>query len=572
MNQRIVPLVLLSLLIASHVFAAPPDAGSILQQQRQKPAPLPDRLPTQEEQKVGEKGNAESGAKVLVKGFRFSGIEQVATEAELLELLSSAVGRELAIGELQGLAEQVTTYLRGKGYLLARAYLPRQDVTSGIVEIAVVVGVSEGVPTVRMASPSRMREGVIRGFAEKAASKGGAFNNDNLERALLLLNDLPGLSARATLERGDTPGTTRIIIDAMEGALLDANLSVDNFGNYYTGAWRGTGQAAVNDAFGIGDQLSLSLTGSEGLIQGRAAYGVPVGSSGLRANLAYTGLYYEVGEELTSLDSNGRADTLNLSASYPIARSRTASLWGNASYEYRKLQDEANGVETRDRAINVGSYDLSSTLYDGFGDGGLTSMRLAITSGDLNLSGNAPAEAADAAGPKTAGSYVKINYSLARLQRASQRLSLFAAINGQIAGCNLDSSEEFILGGPSGVRAYPMGEGSGDEGTVLTFETRYDLDLQPSWGSFQVVGFIDSGHTRLNHENYPGGVTNATDRNDYWLSGGGAGINYDKPGLFSLRLAYAAKIGNNPGRSYTGKDSDNHNSDGQLWLQAIAWF
>jgi hemolysin activation/secretion protein len=386
------------------------------------------------------------------------------------------------------------------------------------------------------------------------------------------MNDLPGVSAKATLERGATPGATRVIIDASEGPLLNATLSADNFGNYYTGVWRGTGQAAINDAFGIGDQLSLSLTGGEGLFLGRASYGLPVGSNGLRANLAFTVLYYEVGRELSSLDSNGRADTINLSASYPLVRSRSASLWGNFSYECRMLMDNANGVKTRDRKVNTGTFDLFSTLYDSIGGGGLTSLRLSLAAGDLNLSGVPTAEAADAAGGQTAGKYVKFGYSAARLQRATERLSLFAAINGQFATSNLDSSEEFILGGPSGVRAYPVGEGSGDEGAVLTFETRYDLFADRSLGNLQLVGFLDAGHTLINRNEYPGGFNNAANSNEYWISGGGAGLNYDKPGVCSIRLSYANKIGHNSGRTVAGKDSDNHNSDGQFWLQAIAWF
>jgi hemolysin activation/secretion protein len=51
--------------------------------------------------------------------------------------------------------------------------------------------------------------------------------------------------------------------------------------------------------------------------------------------------------------------------------------------------------------------------------------------------------------------------------------TLYASFSGQRASKNLDSSEEFFLGGPNGVRAYPQGEGAGDEGWLSRLELRH---------------------------------------------------------------------------------------------------
>ena len=50
--------------------------------------------------------------------------------------------------------------------------------------------------------------------------------------------------------------------------------------------------------------------------------------------------------------------------------------------------------------------------------------------------------------------------SLSTALRFNTRLSL------QETGANLGSSEDFLLGGPYGVRAYPLGEAPGDRGDI----------------------------------------------------------------------------------------------------------
>jgi hemolysin activation/secretion protein len=47
--------------------------------------------------------------------------------------------------------------------------------------------------------------------------------------------------------------------------------------------------------------------------------------------------------------------------------------------------------------------------------------------------------------------------------------------------------------------AYPVGEGSADEGWQFNAETRYCLPTLPYLpGYLQVIGFIDTGYARVN--------------------------------------------------------------------------
>ena len=105
-------------------------------------------------------------------------------------------------------------------------------------------------------------------------------------------------------------------------------------------------------------------------------------------------------------------------------------------------------------------------------------------------------------------------YGVSRLQSINNSTQVALTLNGQQAGKNLDSSEKFSLGGISGVRAYPQGEASGDEGLKATLELRHSAN-------WQIAAFYDAGTVKTNKN--PFGVAGAA--NSKSLSGAGFGIN-----------------------------------------------
>ncbi len=573
-NIRQIFLLVVVLFLAHYGDAfAQPDAGTLLQEQRQMQPSLPDRLPAEEKKDIEKPPLTDTGIKILVKSFLFTGnYEGVVTEAELQELVKDSIGKELGFAELRRIAEGVTSYLREKkGFLLARAYLPQQDITEGIVEIAIVAGRTSGKVQLHLKQPNRIRPSVLQNIADQAVPGDSPVRMDKIERAVLLMNDLPGINAQASLEAGETPGSTRLAVHAAEGRLFQAVFSGDNFGDRYTGAWRGNVQVSANDSTGFGDQITLSGMFAEHTYQGRFAWSIPLGPNGLSGNIYYSYMNYELGEELKAMNAKGWASTPGAGVSYPLLRSRSASIWSGLGFEYLMLDDEANGAKVRKRELAVGNINLTGSFYDYFGGGGLTSAGLTFYGGSLDLSGLETNKAADAFGPKTHGGFFRGAYSLARLQRVTRELALYASVRGQVAFSNLDSSQKFILGGSSGVRAYPVGESSGDEGHAGTVEARLDLPFMPVWATTQLIGFCDTGWIQLHHNAWNGSITNATGKNDYVLSGGGVGINVGKSGLYSLRASYAHKIGTNDGQTLQGNDADNRNYSGRFWLQLIIW-
>jgi len=557
-------LVLPFLISFSAAQAAPPDAGQLLREQ-QPQRQMPRQLPTPEAEKE-RPPLSDSGVRVAVKGFTFSGIEGLATESELQALVADAVGKSLSFSELQSLAAKVTAHLKDKGWFLAKAYLPKQDVTGGVIEIAVIQGKSDGL-IIRRDKSARISEKSISSIAQKSVRPGQPINQQRLERSALLINDLPGVTARASLAQGSTPGTTSVQLDISEGPLLSGAIWGDNQGNRYTGAWRGNGLLSINDPLGYGDQLSLLITGAEGLILGRAGYIFPIASNGLKGNLTYTGMGYEIVEgETEVLKQEGDSHTIDAGLSYPILRSRTANVTTSIGYEFKKLTDSISDVDTRDKTLHSGTVSFMGDKYDTFLGGGYTTWNAGATTGTMDET------IADIAITNTEGNYTRFNFGLARLQRLTEQTTLNLSYSGQLSLDNLDTSEKFYMGGPYGVRAYPVGEAAGDEGHLFNVDLRYDLPLPASIGLFQLNGFYDAGWIRLHKDTWPNSITTISNKNDYWLQGAGLGLNYSYKGRISIKATWAHTLGNNQGRSTSGRDADGRNDDNRFWLQAMLFF
>ncbi len=555
---------------ALQLSAAPiPDAGSILRDQQQSQKELQRQLPAPESAKepVSQAG---STVQVVVRGFSFSGYDGLATEAELQGVVAGFIGKSLSFGELNGLTDQVTARLKTKGYLQARAYLPQQDITSGIIIIAISQVKSDGTLTIKRDESARILPDFLHRIAQTPLHAGKPIKELELERAVLLINDLPGVSAKASLVGGSATGTSGVEIAVKEGALFSGILYGDNEGNRYVGTWRGNAMVSVNDPLHHGDQLTLLLTEASGLAQGRVGYSFPIAFDGLRANLACTGMRYELGGDLAALHYKGDSNSIDAGLSYPVLRTRNANLTTRASYGYRGLIDSQADVNIHDKQINNATVIVNGDRYDKLYGGGYTSYSVSITTGSMHELSALTVE--DARTNRTEGGYTRFNFGLARLQRLSGHVNLNLSGSAQMAIGNLDSSEKFSLGGPNGLRAYPLGEASGDQGLLLSAELRYALPLEAKQGTLQLIGFYDAGHIIINNERYAGDISNATGRNDYWLFGAGAGLNYAYSGQLSVRATLAHVIGANAGRSSDGNNSDGLNDKTRFWVQSIFSF
>jgi len=549
----------------SPLYAAPPDAGQILREQ-QPQRQIPEKAPLPELGRTEAVRSSGSSVRVFVRAYRFTGFGALVPESELHALVADTVGKELSDGELNGQLARVDAFLKSKGWFLAQSFMPEQDVTSGIIEIRLAQGVSDGRMTFKKDKTVRLCSGVLSAIGSDAVQSGQAINERKLEQALLLMNELPGVSANAGLSKGSVPGSTGVNVDVSEGPLLSGAVWEDNFGNYYTGRGRSSGMVNINDPSGCGDQLSVLGTIADGLRQGRIAYSYPLGSNGLKANLVFSPMNYEMHKEMSVLDVKGEGQTLNAGLSYPLVRSRLSNVTATGGFERKMLSDSMLGIKISDKTVNSGTIGLKGYYFDKFLGGGYNNWSASITTGtvderiaDLSLSG-------------TQGTYTHANLGLSRLQKVSASVDLNLSLTAQFSPSNLDSSEKFYLGGPYGVRAYPVGEASGDAGQMMNVDLRVKLPVPSSYGTLQLSGFYDAGRITMHINPWPYSILTATGENSYWLQGAGMELTYISSNRLSLKGTWAHVIGSNPGRNLWDQNSEGKSDSDRFWLVATLFF
>ena len=493
--------------------------------------------------------------KFLVKSLQVTG-QALYSEAELLAITGFRPGSELTLFELRGMATKIADHYHRNGYFVARAYLPAQDIKDGAVTIAVIEG---HYGRVAMGNQTNLSDALANGLLA-GLDRGDTIAIAPLENRLLLLTDIPGVNVRSTLIPGASVGASDLIVDVTPGQRVTGSLEADNGGNRYTGEYRIGGTVNLNNPFGRGDVASLRvLTSGAGLTYGRASYQTQFGKA--TAGIAYTALSYRLGEEFAGLKAHGTAQIVSVYGSYPLIRSRNTNLYALIAFDAKTFHDKTDVPPTvTDRKARVGMASLYGNHRDGFGGGGLSTYSLTLTSGELDIVTPA-ALAVDVVTSQTNGHYGKLGFTAARLQNVTERISLYAAINGQFASKNLDISEKMTLGGPYAVRAYPVGEAYADEGYVVNLEARL---LLPKFserlpGQMHLVGFADTGSVTLNKNPWTAGQNHRT------LSGAGIGLTWGDYNNFIVKAYYAHKLGNAVATSAPDRS-------GRFWIQAVKFF
>lgn len=470
---------------------------------------------------------AASEVLIPVQGFRFTGNSAFADET-LASVVAGLAGRELTFAELEEAAERVTRFYRDRGFLVAQAMIPAQEIgEDGIVQIAVQEG-RYGQVTVR--NESRLRdEGVVRGVLGPGRIFPGALIQAKpLERALLLLNEVPGVTARGELAAGSEPGTSDLVVYLQDGSRLTGVARVDNSGHELTGPIRGSVMVDANSPRGLGDRLSLQVTSAgAGMRYGSITYSAPLQATPFRLSVGYTSSRYEMGGALAALDVDGTMSALRLSLSYPVLRALSRSLDGELAFEQRSLEDR---VATLLGKRTVQALQLA-TRGSGQAWSGTVNFDLVATAGRLHIV-DAVERLFDGLTARTEGEFVKVNADVTHRRPVGGSLSLQATVSGQWASKNLHSSEKFSLGGPRAVRAYGPGEASGDVGALSSIELQGRL-FRSAW---RWAGFVDAGFVQLNKEPWQAGV------NTRALYGVGVGLIYAPGSSFDLRLDYAVPV------------------------------
>ena len=497
---------------ANAVNVVPPDAGRLLQEQRS----APDR-PVQRESLKIEPYKPEAvepgGAKVKLEKITFYG-NTAFNETKLMAAAGKVVGNEFDLAGLQKIADRIAEYYRSHGYLFVRVVLPPQTIGTGKVKMEIIEG--------RYGELRASGDAKLAAAAQKwllPLGEGNVIRQQELERSTLLLSDLPGVLTQPVMRPGLRVGTGDLDVAVKSQNKYDFNVGLDNHGSRYTGYYRARGNLAINSPTMLGDQLLIGVVQSDdNLTLGNTNYSRPIGTNGLRAQvgLAYTS--YRLGKDFATSNRSGTALVGNTGLTYQLIRTNTGNITLGGSVVRKNMNDVISGSTykfTNSIPLSV-QFDIRDQLMGP----AITFGSAVFTYGSLSL--DSTLRSADASTARTEGRYRKFNLDIVRQQQLPKEVIFSIRGSGQLTSQNLDSSEDFVLGGPTGIRAYPTGESAGDRGWLT------QLELQRRYGDYTPYIFYDYGRIDTNAR-----LINGISKLAKQRAGAGLGLRYNTGNLFA---------------------------------------
>lgn len=539
MIKYILPAITAAIFMTVSAYAAPamPNIGDALKQVAPPREVIPEKQPVPEIKQYEKPALKSIDTKtVYVKSFKITGNSAIKTEI-LSEIANKAenIGRDMTLKDIQAVASQITRYYRAHGYFVARAYIPVQSMVDGIVEITVLEG-SYG--KFQLHNSSHVKDRIIKGMLDDVKDS-NIISTNTIERAMLIINDTPGARVtQADVTPGEEIGTSDFIITASGTSRINGYIMADNAGSRYTGTSRLMAGAWLNSPFGLGDRLFVSGLVSSGsdLTNGRIAYSLPLTYSGMRGELAYSRTNYSLTEEYDALDAEGNSDNIEMNFSYPVIRTRLENLKVTVNFISRDMEDKINslGSDIRKDSKSAEAGLIYSRQNALLGVYCKTELSGTLTYGKLSFD-SAEDERRDKAGADTEGTYSKIKLNLANSFIFSPKWTFKAALTAQssLGGKNLDGSEDLSIGGLYGVKVFPSGEVSAENGYILNAELLYSLPAYKGIGS-QISVFADNAAVTA--------ADDYADNGDTTLSDAGLGlyVNYN---TFFVKAYYAFVVG-----------------------------
>ena len=442
----------------------------------------------------------------------------------MAKILEGSIDREITLEELNSVIAKVTIYCRQHGYPAAAAYLPAQNSETGTVTIKVIPG---RYGEIKLDNQSKLKDSIARSFTD-GLKPGAIIRSGKLQTTLYSLSDLSGTKAVGVLSPGKKFGTSDLTVRIENGKSSSTVLYVENYGSRSSGRYRYGLQESLYDVGGTGAKLNIgTLISNQDLHNYYINYEALVGRGGTSLGIGFSRMDYKLGGVLRNWGANGTANTLSLFGSRPIFHHTDKKLRFTYGYNYRDLTDDLDFLgalgegDKHSHSVHVG--------LDGYlrAPGQSLDWGVNVTTGTVGMDSEYTRRLNSV--NQTEGRFTKAELNATGVQALGHASDVMVKLSAQKASSNLDGSEEFYLGGASGVRAYPQGEGSGDEGWLGTMEFRWHTPVT----GLTLSSYIDGGNVHISR-GFGGSET---------LVGWGVGISYSQPNDWFTRLDFARRIG-----------------------------
>lgn len=444
--------------------------------------------------------------------FKLTAVEidgnSVLSDDQLMGSFQPLIGQEVSLAQMFAASNEITRMYVRAGYALSLAFVPAQEVKNGVVRVRVIEGF---IADVEFRDERTFHSKLWNGFAQRLMAS-RPLRTADLERYLLLANDMAGVEVKSVFERMDgDPGATRLVM-MIERKLFDAGIEANNRGSKAIGPVRVQVQGALNNLIGAEERISLfgvRVPDGEELAYVAGRFDVPLTSDGLAFGFDIARSHSKVGTpSLIILDYQTDGWTGSFGLTYPWIRSRAQNLYFSAGVAYKDLIAEIISTEFTHDTMTMIVLGADYDTHDRWG--GLLQAKATL---HVGLDVFDATQSNDPKGSRlgASGEFIRLDANVSRLQSLGRWpwLQIYGELAAQIADGALLVSEQCGYGGGHIGRAYDPYEIAGDHCLKGLAEVRYDLPIN-GWGDkwalnmAQLYGLADFGYVLKSGDLLPG--------------------------------------------------------------------
>ncbi len=383
----------------------------------------------------------------------------------------------------------MSSYYRTKGYLLSRVVVPAQEVENGVVRLSAVEGYIHKISVqgdIFLSTTKLMKLGAKITRSRPLLTK-------DLERYMLLINDLPGVVASAVLQASEVPGATDLSIVVSQDR-AEFTLTGNNRGSRFTGPLQGQASANLNSILGTASRTGVRVIGASQFSEFQLyemSHLHVLNTEGTTMRIVGRHTRSRPGATFRDLDVQSKSWSGQIVLQHPLIRSRPKSLYIRGELDVRNTETDILDERFTEDRVRVARLGATLDFVDGFDGINLLDVEVSRGLDMLNATRtrSATQSRADAETP-----FVKVRGSATRLQRVATNVSLLIDVAGQFTSDGLVASEEFAIGGSQFGRAFDPSEIAGDRGIAGRMELRLDNQVNHPWlKKTQFYAFADYG-------------------------------------------------------------------------------
>lgn len=445
---------------------------------------------------------------------------------DFIPLYEEFLGRAITEADIERILARITGLYRDNGYFLSTAIAPRQDLISGLVRVRIVEGYVESVSFRNAGSRRDELEPYVRNIVAERPLRLAT-----LERGVLLMNDLPGIEATASMRPAqETPGAHELIVD-VDADAADGSFFFNNWGTNAVGPLQTWLSGGLNSTMGFGERLQAGFftvpNQPQELLYGEFAYVHPLDTNGT---------FLSVGGALTRVDegdgsaADSRSGRATVRAWHPVIRSQNENLWLSGTFDYYDLEQKDDGETTAKDRLRVVRAGFNYWRADELA--GNTFLTGEVSQGLPILNASRSSEP-DLTTFKGRSDFTKFTLTAAREQKLTKAIGAQVSVSAQKSLNRLLSSEQFGYGGSQFGAAYDFFDLAGDDGAAGGVELRYGQQVGWRWlKAYQLFGGYDVSLV------WNDGDGSATARDSLASLGGGVRLTFAE-GLFgTLQFAH----------------------------------